>query len=839
MPNFNTHRAVAIRLADQAPGFITNGWNFYRSRTRAYAKQLERAILAVKTKADFKRFADQTLDNIIRDYHVSMRKVSSEFDDITCFSAYMTGACGPDFWTLPTTSRGGVVPDFAGIHFDMGHYNRTHCQFQAALKRWSKANQWGELQNQVEQSYFFGMLTHIGADLILHELVNSYAGAYNLLDKVFENEHGYLPANIWNTHNKVEHYWDSYIRYRYYSGIGPIFGKRDEKDAILAAQGFPLVEDLIIKVTQNEACEVKAAFSAWLAKDKIKFKIERCQMFPNVFCDRILKKQVAADVKAEERKNKWVKPFVYDVVVDKEVGAYPEDLLFKGAIDEADTRQMTKYAMYKAHDECGKLRFFSTELNESADNCGNNYLTYYTCPNLVNVRLYANDAFVHLEALIEFINRAEEVGKRFFRDFKAAIAISKAGNKGEEQLGIITKCWNLDTGLGLEIESIESEADQEVITRIHFKHITDELNTTINYSRDETYIKGKASLNYSNPDEKPVFDTYEQKPVGVVTDIEESDAKKYIRSLKIKGPIQKATKVGIENFFEDAVVKRKTPKLVKTEKAGVAQNQAQVLDIKNRLSLMFSTSVIKFGEQVDDVCFYMMGDKRKKISEAIPYEDHQASNWLKGKKMSGLDWLYGNDPVYLDYMLASSGKAGERQHCDGNRYHFDSYVLLNLERDKEQKRELVKGKWNNVVEYSAHKDHYSRNYAVCTGRKHVLKPSGSGNFDPLTKYQFYENVSPTEQIFISLYTLVRDKDGVYDAVSKEPVSREALKELKKISCLGFMKIILFYLIDDNGAVQVDECLIDGEKFDITRTELKDKEQRQSSDQQQKEKAVNE
>ena len=47
-------------------------------------------------------------------------------DAITCFSAYMLGACGPDFWTLPSQPLSGSlkVPSMAPIHFDLGHYNR-------------------------------------------------------------------------------------------------------------------------------------------------------------------------------------------------------------------------------------------------------------------------------------------------------------------------------------------------------------------------------------------------------------------------------------------------------------------------------------------------------------------------------------------------------------------------------------------------------------------------------------------------------------------------------------------------------------------------------------------
>jgi hypothetical protein len=66
---------------------------------------------------------------------------------------------------------------------------------------------------------------------VVHQLVNISAGAYTLLekwrvifpDKAWQNEDwtiGSLGKNIWNTHNKIEHYWDTYVRYRYLGDQG-------------------------------------------------------------------------------------------------------------------------------------------------------------------------------------------------------------------------------------------------------------------------------------------------------------------------------------------------------------------------------------------------------------------------------------------------------------------------------------------------------------------------------------------------------------------------------------------------------------------------------------------
>jgi hypothetical protein len=91
------------------------------------------------------------------------------------------------------------------------------------------------------------MATHVAADLVVHQLVNVMAGAYNLLEEdiaylfgnTWVNEHGGgYDIRLWNTHNKVEHFWDSYVRYHYLGDLDPFWptaarsqGKRGQSTA--------------------------------------------------------------------------------------------------------------------------------------------------------------------------------------------------------------------------------------------------------------------------------------------------------------------------------------------------------------------------------------------------------------------------------------------------------------------------------------------------------------------------------------------------------------------------------------------------------------------------------
>ena len=235
MPCFHTHWLVALRAIQSAPEPVGQGSRAYLDRCAQYRQAL---IKAIDTRAFDAKQTRSALRKALKDAAHDWQKgiqASKEYDAITCFSAYMLGACGPDFWTVGSTSHflRSLIPDRAPEHFDLGHYNRTHHQFELSVADVGGANK-TDLQSLVQRAYFLGMATHVAADLVVHQLVNISAGAYNLLekwsyifpDKAWQNEDwtlGSLGKNLWNTHNKIEHYWDTYVRYRYLGDQEPFW----------------------------------------------------------------------------------------------------------------------------------------------------------------------------------------------------------------------------------------------------------------------------------------------------------------------------------------------------------------------------------------------------------------------------------------------------------------------------------------------------------------------------------------------------------------------------------------------------------------------------------------
>ena len=248
MPGFNMHWFVASQSCSNAPPFITEGKTKYFAHVLAFKNNILSALDNLVCRDDIYEFIKPKTGKFYQNY-AELYKTMRKNDKILSFSAYMLGACGPDFWTV-------LGPSYhtAGIHFDLGHYNRTHRQFEVAIERWK----WGKhkldnLQTQVEVAYFMGMATHFATDLVIHQLVNAYAGAYNLLEDYWNNEQGNTHITglfkKWNTHNKIELYWDSYVRHRYHGDHGPVFEASAEN--WFEPGNFPLASTLIARVNAN------------------------------------------------------------------------------------------------------------------------------------------------------------------------------------------------------------------------------------------------------------------------------------------------------------------------------------------------------------------------------------------------------------------------------------------------------------------------------------------------------------------------------------------------------------------------------------------------------------
>ena len=115
--------------------------------------------------------------------------------------------------------------------------------------------------------------------------------------------------------------------------------------------------------------------------------------------------------------------------------------------------------------------------------------------------------------------------------------------------------------------------------------------------------------------------------------------------------------------------------------------------------------------------------------------------------------------------------------------------------------------------YSDHQGHYGRNFAISTGRKHVLVSTEGGTFDPYSKLAYYRNISPTEHVFFTLYPLLREGGSYWDIFSKNAPSA-AFDELKKISSCGTVKIVLIYERTCDKSLTLREAYLDGLKAPV-------------------------
>lgn len=739
MPAFNTHWLVAILCRDSTLPEISRGFvvykkaaNRFKSRLISEFKRIAETSEKSDRKKSFKRLKKKRFDEYYDDFEKTL-KDDLVYDNTTCFSAYMLGACGPDFWTV-------LGPGFetAGIHFDIGHYNRTHHQFKVAIKRWKeKKHRLTELQRKVEMSYFLGMATHIATDLIIHQLVNVYAGAYNLLNDAWENEHGNRTMTgmfkKWNTHNKVEHFWDSYIRYRYLGDYSYIWKGEDEKDLLMGEPlWFPTIENLIAHVNRMKAFDLQNDLVDWLKKDAVKWKIEKPFIFPRLACDRIMNRQ-------------GLGPFIYDVVVNKEIGAYPESDVFEQASKEAKSKQMKNG---KGKSEDNKLAYFSTGQNQADPSASFNYLNYIVCPNLDRVKEYGLNVFYHLDALRPFVDSAVIVAKAFLNGLSTAI-----GDNDESNIGPLDHFWNLDTGLGLKVRNIRGETPLEVITQLDFVHITDFMKDAVikynNYSANLHCMTGgkgkrkdKSETFEGNPSQKTAaFKTYQQgkpyKDLSEVEEVEYPEEVRYVEQIKLENPEFYKSDMKVDQFFEPVKKAENTAQPAATQSTK-EENKLQVRYINHRLTLRIKTAIPHFCTdfKTEDLGCYFYGDSTFACTQ---YKEHMGSEWLADKQTKVQDFDYTNKSHYQNLL------------------RFKTHLLLNFENDKNIQRKISPGLWNNAVNFEKHKEHYSRNYAVGTGRKHVLHPDGDGRFWAAEDFKHYTNISPTEHVFFPFISLSEPK----------------------------------------------------------------------------------
>ena len=860
MPNFNTHWVVALAAIDQASEGVQVGWEIYKSAARALASEVRDELAEVASVEEATHFVATIRQCVKTTFRGAFggeipdadrsEALTQMYNQVTAFSAYCMGACGPDFWTLTQ----GTADTTGEHHFDLGHYNRTYLQFVRSVERLAGKNGWpaaapAGLQANVERAYFHGMATHVAADLVIHQLVNRSAGAYNLLPHDWWNEGGSLPWAIWSTHNKVEHYWDTYLRLRYLGDYGPVFGAVDKRNWFTPPHGLPTLDKLLeylgtdayLKALQGrvrdalpqvvdarEAADPKASqkreakvvataqaireqLQKTLATNEARFAYERPMHLPQVCADRLLDGSVL--------------PFVYPVVVHKVTGAYPTDTVAEYVKTEAESSAMKDDE--GGFTEANKAAYFSSERNTGDSGTSNNYLTYIVCPDLTRLRLYGRDIFYSFAALESFLKRGVSQAQAFVPLLRSAY------RKGDPALlGAIRNHWNLDTGIGLKVARGASDTPLEVVARLDFVHVLGPSGG--GPAKVHPQGKGRHYLSASPPKDRPhlnwkgsgdtcaqeaaAFDLFTPpEAAGLEAFSEQRD--KYADRIRLAAVARKpplASKVSVAGptrafagteyqdkfsaafkaFFE----KTKDPPPRRTVLGVLSdlfsgKNEVQVARYAHRLNLEVRAYVSTLGE--DQVGMFLHADpKGPKDAMAVGKKKGAVQDWMKKAQM-----------------LAHLAD-GDTDEASGLRV-FTTRILTNLEKDKRTDREVEAGKWNNVVDYDAHQKHYGRNFVLSTARTKVLKATGKRNFNGLTDFSVFDDLYPTEQVFFTLYALVRTPTGVHDAFSKKEVSSaDAMKEILRIQQIGFMKIVLFFELTDDGASMLTECWVDGEPMRV-------------------------
>lgn len=713
MPNFHTHWLAALDAIEAAPQYIQTGFNAYKTAVETFGADLHRAIRNIKTEDQCDNFTDSQFKKYEKSCESAIEKYLSP---ITCFSAYTLGACGPDFWTLPSEAEGffDIIPDTAGIHFDLGHYNRTHRLFQIACARWAAGGDLGPtaFQGKVERSYYYGMASHFATDVVLHQLVNVYAGAYNLLEKKFENEHGSLENNIWSTHNKVEHFWDSFLRYRYLGDYGQLWpGTTNQPDvdadsSWIKTCAFPTVPKLQKLALAKSDEDIKEKLLDWLDDEDNRYEIEKYLILPRIVANRMIKKEV--------------QPFIYDIAVNKADGSYPGSLIFSDAQSEATGYQMKDPDNSSKFNEKRKINFFTDAINRIYSGKGYSieYLSRIVCPDLTHTIAWGADKFYHTDALKPFLLASSTLSKVFIGDLSTASnAIVKDQKADDVKLGSLGGFWNLDTGLGIEV--IE-ESDQTVLS---FTHINNVVSTAqINgYSKETPYLTTMNGKSYANPTE------------GINKEIKKNNT---LLTIQLKSSI--ASLAGSEQL-----------------------------------------------------AFYTYCDKKAKVDDAVKHGEERTKKWLK-EEATKVIWFWPR----ANSVSTTNGVC-----------NFESPLAMKLSK-KQDAYPTTKKQTNTIDQSTAMK--YGRNFAVAVGRDNILHPKegwdGEGNFKP-GRFDYYNNVSPSGHIFFSLYPLIKYPDYYYDLINHEELDENKFAEIKKIDCLGVVKIVLVY----QPAGKLDDCYIDAMK----------------------------
>ncbi len=429
MPGQITHFYLASRVAEM-----------YQSSKDSTLKAINsgfKEILAANLvlKASFEaaiKDKDETAAvKAVQTYRKSL--VSS--NNIALFSAFCAGAVGPDLWTIPNSTTDTLNKKITGSwYFDLGHYNLSH-RFPEYTLKMIKENpaKLSNSQMHYQKAYILGYLSHIALDILAHLKVNVFAGAYHSqVQDVWETEQGNIKEkfNIFNNHNKVEHYLDAYVRFFCFEGYHPdsinYVTTRTSHFGQSSCWHFPNFRSYWKKKLDDADIN--------LSGDD-KYILDLSTSLAGAFAHRYKNKE----------SGELVTPFIRNYFWDAYTNA---DNWLRS--NNEKTLHPDNFNDSKRPQEWVKLKFFSiiddiywNDLNDEIDT--QYYYLHTVIPDLKKVnkntlKFYRPEAFGH------FIQGAIPIAKSFIDRAVAYLTDGKTAHLDS------LRFWNLDTGMALRIK---------------------------------------------------------------------------------------------------------------------------------------------------------------------------------------------------------------------------------------------------------------------------------------------------------------------------------------------------------------------------------------------------
>ncbi len=344
-------------------------------------------------------------------------------DTVAVFGAFSAGSQGPDLWILPDSKKDLLFGEIKGfMHFDMGHYNLSHRFPFISLKRIRQQDKsLAELQKKYQTAYILGYLSHIALDILGHVKVNVFAGAYHQLEKVWENEQGLLTKDIWNNHNKVEHYLDALIRFLCFEGYHEkIKGLKNIRTQSFKQDDpwyFANYSDFYDKILKFGKI-IKTNGITNDDEDYLNLSVS----LPGPFAVRYR-------IRSSPQK---VKPFIHN------------DFCRAYEIADKPIRDH-KYSVTKLENEYPKLNYFRK--NNTRDGVSFYYYLKYAIPNIDKVRDYSTK-FFDPGAFGSFILGSKDIATGFID------SALKFLDSGDISVLKTLKHWNLDVGMAIRLRDI-------------------------------------------------------------------------------------------------------------------------------------------------------------------------------------------------------------------------------------------------------------------------------------------------------------------------------------------------------------------------------------------------